>query len=299
MINLASASDILRIVTGSAVSTIAIQASWVDNNSSSYSPGRTNTAITTATTTTIVGSPAASTYRNIKGLTVSNNHASSSCVVTIQHYDGTTSIDLMKVTLLAGERLQLGDDGTWRHLTAAGAEYDWAGPAVANLGITGTIAESIPRELCSEANGATLTSGTMHVNLVYLRAGQIVTNISFFSATTAASVPTNQMFALYNRYGNFIERTADDTSTAWAANTIKTLALRSAYTIPVSGFYYICIMVAATAVPTLKGLARGSVITRPFPASNGNTNTGLTATLPEQMNPLPSGAANAAWCAVT
>ena len=61
MINLASTSDLLKVIT-SAAGTVAVHASWVDlpNGGTSSSPGRTNTAdITTATTTTVVASPAA------------------------------------------------------------------------------------------------------------------------------------------------------------------------------------------------------------------------------------------------
>lgn len=300
MINLASTSDILRIVTASAVATIGVQASWVDNSGSTYTPGRTNTAITTATTTTIVASPGASTQRNVKGLSIENNNAASSNIVTVQHFDGTVSVDLIKVTLLAGENLQLGDDGTWRHFSASGAEYRWGGPTPVNLGITGTIAETMPRQVCPEDNSPPLTSGTLHAAAIYLRAGQVVTNISFFSATTAAGVPTNQFFAIYNSAGGFLARSADDTTTAWAANTIKTLALTAAYTVQKSGFYYVAILVVATTVPTLKGLVRtGATLPAIAMPLNGNTSTGLTSTLPTQMSPLPSGSVNQVWAAIT
>ena len=102
---LTSTSDIVRIVTGSAVSTIGVHADWMDLLGLAVTPGRTNTLITTATTTTVVAAPAASTQRNVRGLTISNNHASSSCNITVQHFDGTNSVDDFPVTaLLAGER---------------------------------------------------------------------------------------------------------------------------------------------------------------------------------------------------
>lgn len=123
MLILSSTSDIIRIVTGSAVSTITVHASWVDNASGAITPGRTNTNITTAATTTIVASPGASTQRNVRSLMITNNNASSSCQVTVQHFDGTTSTDLMGVTLKAGENIVLGEDGEWRHHDFQGAEY--------------------------------------------------------------------------------------------------------------------------------------------------------------------------------
>lgn len=104
MLNLSSTSDLLRVVTDQAI-TVDVQATWVDLNAGTASPGRTNTAITTATTTTVVASPAASTVRNVKHLSVRNKHASTSCTVVVLHSDGTTIVEMFKATLAAGENL--------------------------------------------------------------------------------------------------------------------------------------------------------------------------------------------------
>jgi hypothetical protein len=105
MILLTGTSDLVQIVTSAAV-TIDVHASWVDNSASAVTPGRTNTAITTATTTTVVGSPASGVQRNLKTLHVCNKHASTPCDVTVRHTDGTTIVELCKVTLVAGAILQ-------------------------------------------------------------------------------------------------------------------------------------------------------------------------------------------------
>jgi hypothetical protein len=104
MLLLTSTSDIVRMVT-SATGDIDVHASWVDLASGTVTPGRTNTNVTTATTTTLVAAPAASTTRNVKTLHIQNVHASTSNTVTIQHFDGSTSVDLETVTLAAGERI--------------------------------------------------------------------------------------------------------------------------------------------------------------------------------------------------
>lgn len=104
MLLLASTADLLRIVTSAAV-TVDVHASWVDLNGSTVTPGRANTAISTAATTTVVPSPAASTYRTVKSLTVRNRHATTAQDVTVVHTDGTTAAELIKVTLAAGECL--------------------------------------------------------------------------------------------------------------------------------------------------------------------------------------------------
>lgn len=127
MLNLSSTSDVIRIVTGSAAQ-IECHASWADLNGTTVTLGRQNTPhITTATTTTVVASPAASTVRNVKHLNITNDHASQSCSITVEHYDGTTAEELIAVTLLSGENMVLGEDGRWTHYDANGAVYPPAG----------------------------------------------------------------------------------------------------------------------------------------------------------------------------
>jgi hypothetical protein len=127
MLILASTADLVRVIT-SAASDIEVHASWVDLSAGVVTPGRTNTAsITTATTTTVVGSPAASTQRNLKHLNITNNHASVSCAVTVDHTDGTNPVELISVILLPGENLIFSEDGHWEHRDAQGAAYPPAG----------------------------------------------------------------------------------------------------------------------------------------------------------------------------
>lgn len=109
MILLTSTSDLLKVVTTGAITT-DVHASWVDNASGTITPGRTNTAITTATTTTVVGSPGSSTQRTVKTLHIRNKHATTSQTVTVTHTDGTTEVELIKITLSAGEVLHY-DEG--------------------------------------------------------------------------------------------------------------------------------------------------------------------------------------------
>ena len=128
MILMTSESDLVRVVT-SAATDIEVHASWIDNASGTITPGRTNTAsITTATTTTVVGSPGASTQRAVKHLNIRNNHATDSCVVTVFHTDGTSQEDLFEVTLAAGEALVLAETGVWVYYDATGKPYVGVGP---------------------------------------------------------------------------------------------------------------------------------------------------------------------------
>ena len=120
MLLLTSTSDLLRVTT-SSTAPLEIHATWVDNASGTITPGRTNTEVTTATTTTVVGSPGASTQRTVQTLLVRNSHASTSNDVTVLHTDGTTVVDVFKATLAAGEVLQFLDGVGFQVLTIAGA----------------------------------------------------------------------------------------------------------------------------------------------------------------------------------
>lgn len=292
MLLLTSTSDIIRVVTGSAAN-LNVHASWVDNNAGTITPGRTNTAaITTATTTTTVGSPAASTQRNVKTLYITNNHATASTQVTVQHFDGTTSEDVAGCTLLAGEKLAMIEDGSWRHRDPQNAEYTYTVPALANLGPTGTLAETMPREICPEVNTVAPTaSGTLFLNAIYLAAGQLVSNITISSATTAAGTPTNYFFALYSGARALLAQSANQTTTAWAANTVKTLAMTTPYRVPTSGLYYIGIMMTATTIITTKGgtAKTGGQLASTVPILHGISSTGLTTAMPDPAAAITGG----------
>lgn len=127
-----------------------------------------------------------------------------------------------------------------------------------------------------------LTTEVMTSVPIYLQAGDTITNVSFRSGATAANTPTNWWFALYSNAATpaLLAQTADQTNTAWAANTTKTVALASAQTIRTSGIYWVGIMVKATAVPTLLGtVAAPAIVTgeRNLSQSSGST---LTDTAP-------------------
>lgn len=301
MMLLTSTSDLITVITDS-VSNIRCRADYVDNNAGTITPGRTNTAaITTATTTTIVAAPGSGVQRNVKNITIHNEHASASCGIVVQHTDGTTAMDVIMATLLPKETLLYDENGEWHHHDNNGADYLYSVPADAvNVGIAGTVAETLDRRHCEEVNTAALTSGTLHMHGVYLKRGQVITNISFFSATTAAGTPTNGMFALYDGSRNLLAQTANFTTEAWAANTIKTKALTAAYTVPTSGFYYVAIMITATTVPTLKGgTARtGGQLAGTAPILHGNSTTGLTTTLPNPAAAITVGTTRV-WAALT
>jgi hypothetical protein len=123
MLYLASTSDIIRVVTSSGAN-VDVHASYSDLVAAATLPtfGRLNTAIASAATTTIVASPAASTVRTVKTLTIRNRHASTASTVTIQHFDGTTSSDLIQFILAAGESAHYDENRGWTYRDARGRE---------------------------------------------------------------------------------------------------------------------------------------------------------------------------------
>lgn len=116
-----------------------------------------------------------------------------------------------------------------------------------------TIVSNLTRYQCV-SNLTALTTAVMTSVALPLKAGTVVTSLTFMSATTAAGTPTNYWFALYTPAGVLIAQTADQTSTAWASNTAKTLALSAPHTVTANGVYYAAIMVKATTPPTLQGV---------------------------------------------
>jgi hypothetical protein len=109
MLLLTVTTDLFEIVT-SAAATLDVHASFVDLSGATVTPGRQNTAITTAATTTVVAAPAASTVRNLKALTARNKHATLATDVTLRFNQNGTSYEIYKVTLKAGETLEYAED---------------------------------------------------------------------------------------------------------------------------------------------------------------------------------------------
>lgn len=107
MILLTSTSDKLQVVTDAAV-TVDVHASYMDYDGSTVTPGRKNSAISTATTTDVVAAPGASVNRNVKTLHIRNKDVSS-VNVTVRHTDGTTVVELYHTSLPADGELQYTD----------------------------------------------------------------------------------------------------------------------------------------------------------------------------------------------
>jgi hypothetical protein len=148
-----------------------------------------------------------------------------------------------------------------------------------------------------------LTSGRLLLIAIELPTATTVTSISFCSGSTAANTPLNQLFGLYdNAAGSYalLRGSNDDTTTAWTANTIKTLNLTSTYTTVRAGVFYIGILVVATTIPSLIASNTGSlaVINGVAPFMCASAQSGLTA-LPVNATSVTANAVATPYCYVT
>lgn len=119
MILLDGSDDVLRVVTSAAV-TVDVAAGFASHASGTITPGRQFTAITTATTTTVVAAPGASIQRTIRFLSIRNKHATTACTVTLELFNGTSAFEIYEVTLAAGEQLLYDEANGWQYLSALG-----------------------------------------------------------------------------------------------------------------------------------------------------------------------------------
>lgn len=170
---------------------------------------------------------------------------------------------------------------------------------------SGMFRSTFPRRHIQSDVAAALTTQVMLSAAIALNTGDTVTNLTFVSGATAAGTPTNWWFALYSSAATpaLLAQTADQTTTAWAANTAKTVALSTPQLISTSGIYYVAIMVKATTPPSLLcdvlGIAGagGALISgqKPLAQTSGSS---LTTTAPATIA-TPTGVVNVPYCVAT
>ena len=120
-----STAKSLELETSAAVSTDYV-ASWVDNTTTTFTPGMSQGNVATATTTTIVAAPAASTQRQVKWVSVRNRSSSTAQTVSLKTDVSATEYYVATVTLSPGETLHVDADGRQVVYTVAGFEKQQA-----------------------------------------------------------------------------------------------------------------------------------------------------------------------------
>jgi len=253
---------------------------------------------------TIYSAPA-STEAFIKSIKVVNNDT---VVRTFQMFrGGVAAVNAITPvwSLLPGCSAVFQETLGWQFLDKAGNELQALGKVLREevdpfYGLTGHIAESVPRNICSETNTSQPASGQLLLQPIFLEAGQIVSSVSWHSATTAANTPTHWLFGLYNRALQRLAMSADQTTTAWAAQTLKTLAMAVPYLVPRSDVYYLAFMMVATTVISFKGFTGkvSTTLAARIPALGVNSSLNLVASLPTVA--IPGLLVNTVyWCSVS
>jgi hypothetical protein len=107
-----STTKSLEVVT-TTTAAVDYFCSYVDFTSGAATPGDTQGAITTATTTTYVSAPAASTQRQLRRCSFRNKSTSASNKLTFQKDVSATNYEAYSVTLAPGESVKLDAEGEW------------------------------------------------------------------------------------------------------------------------------------------------------------------------------------------
>lgn len=145
---------------------------------------------------------------------------------------------------------------------------------------TGSIATTFDYAQVAGTDTAANTSARPYGYSVGLFKDELMTTITFYSGTTAGASLANQWFFICDSTGLVLAKTADDTSTAWGANSAKTLTITGGpYRIPSTGLYYLGYMVKATTVPSYIGMPYGrdaASSIQPLRSFVDNVNTALT-----------------------
>lgn len=276
---LTTTNDKLQIILGGAVTTNQLQCvtSYKVFTSTTTVDGKVAINTNNTTDVDLAGAPASGETYDIQNINIYNNDTVSA-TVTIKLDVSATETILYKGVVGVGDVISWSAEGGWRN-TSNNVQ-----PLLNNkMVLTGSLYETMDRNLVDEVNTAVLSTGRLSLQAIYLPAGTTINSISFWSATTAAGTPTNQLFGLFDSSYNLLRSSANDTTTAWAANSRKTLSLTSAFTTTYSGIHYLGIMVTATTVPTIKGNTAkvGGQLNAGAPTMGGTSTTGLTTALPQ------------------
>lgn len=151
---------------------------------------------------------------------------------------------------------------------------------------TAALFETFPRQYVNVTTAAIGSTGVLFMNAVFIPAGVTIGHISFFGGG-AASVPSHWWFNLCDNNFNQLAATADQTSTAWGANTQQTLAIattaqgpQSTFTTAYTGLHYIGIMMTANTIVTIAGITSAQQILTGVAPTLGGASTASLTTVP-------------------
>ncbi len=119
MFLLTNTNETFEVLT-SAAGSVMVTAAYADITTTTFVPGASQSAITTGTTTTVVSAPAASTQRQIKQITIHNDHTTSNTVRLMKDVAGTEYHITGNIPLQPQETLQYVDGDGFKVIDASG-----------------------------------------------------------------------------------------------------------------------------------------------------------------------------------
>lgn len=243
-----------------------------------------------------------STTAFIRSITVTNTDTAIRSFQFFVNGSAATNAITPIIKLVPGGFATYEDGGGWQTYTANGSLISGPNSTIPKegiLSINGVFAETLPREICPEVNTTVAASGTLFLQAVYLKAGQLVSNISIHSSTTASATVSGNCVGLYDSALNLLATSANNT-TNHAANTLRTYLMTTPYTVTADGLYYVGYFCTATTVATLKGgtAKTGAALAGQAPALHGASSTGLTTSLPATAAEITVGTATI-WAGVS
>jgi hypothetical protein len=141
------------------------------------------------------------------------------------------------------------------------------------------IAETLPA--ASATTALTMSTGVLSIAAIRLVAGQTVQGCGFVTSTQAGATMTHWWVTLLDSQYICRAASADQTSGAIAASTWQSIPFAANYTAPLTGIYFLGVMVTASTIPTICGSAAplAAMVTgtgAPAPLLGGVSSTGQT-----------------------
>lgn len=137
---LEASTDALELVTSTAAS-VDFNCSWTDSTTTAFTPGKSAGNVASATTTTVVAAPAASTQRNILNCTFRNASTTTANVLTLQRDVSATNRTMFSATLAPGELLSITQEGEFLLHAANGQQRVQGAAQVGYAGKTYKVAK--------------------------------------------------------------------------------------------------------------------------------------------------------------
>lgn len=167
MLNLISTSDKVQVGTSSSAD-LEVRADWMEATTSSgiitadtFKPDNQHTAIATSPgPTDIIAAPASNRSRAVSLISIRNKHASTANTLTVQIVNASSTKELIKATLAAGEELVF-KDGTWFVYDTNGAVK--AGATAMSDTVAGIVAAAVQSDMESGSSTTLcVTPGRQH-----------------------------------------------------------------------------------------------------------------------------------------